>query len=73
MQNIAYQNKDIAQKYSAELLKDKSLAAIIFTRIVWQYSGSFCFEERRCGHYKSIFRDCSVGAGSSDVSAGISA
>ena len=23
MQNIAYQNKDIAQKYSAELLKDK--------------------------------------------------
>ena len=54
-------------------IKDKSLAAIIFTRIVWQYSGSFCFEERRCGHYKSIFRDCSVGAGSSDVSAGISA
>ena len=54
-------------------IKDKSLAAIIFTRIVWQYSGSFYFEERRCGHYKSIFRDCSVGAGSSDVSAGISA
>ncbi|MEE0752034.1 hypothetical protein [Frisingicoccus sp.] len=26
MQNIAYQNKDITQKYSAELLKDKSLA-----------------------------------------------
>ena len=54
-------------------LKTKSLAAVIFTRIVWQYSGSFYFEERRCGHYKSIFRDCSVCAGSSDVSAGISA